>query len=150
MGVALNSTPIGSLTARSLEERSQYASAVFRTPPHVQDLLFSMKTSSYLRGLVKSHRLPEEQAPHVAFAVLQICVGAKTFAQLPSLLSTELHVANDIAQRLATEIERDLFSPILLELNQFLAQKKSMGQHSSDQGLSNVVDLKHQNHTVTR
>ncbi len=118
------SIPIGSLLLRDRPEEQRYMQRLAQLPNGLIDVLMSPTTAAYLRGLLKINGIPLEQAPIVAFAVLQICFGEKTLAQLSSMLSTELRLPHDKAQAVASEIERELFSPVLLELNQYLAQKR--------------------------
>lgn len=141
------STPIGSLVNRSPEEESRYLDLVGRLPKSLSRMVFSGVTGSFLRGLAKDFGVSPEQSPKLAFAVLQIAVGEVPLAKLGSTLSGELKLPNDKAQAVAREIEKELFTPVMLELNDFLAKQKqgsSAGTAASKAGAQNVVDLKKQ------
>lgn len=140
------SYPIGSLLERPAPERTSYMEKIGQLPSPLQDILYSWQTGAYLRGLTKTHNLPLEQATSLAFIVTQISLGEKTLAQLASMLSTQLRVANDKAQQIAKEIERDLFAPLMLELNNYLLQKKKTAASPPNvaRGVQNVIDLKNQ------
>jgi hypothetical protein len=137
------STPIGSLMDIPKDTSEKYFTFIFLTPSNIQSLLISARTGAFIRGLAKTYNIPIEKAPKIAFAVLQIALGEKTLAQLGSLLSTELPAPNDVAQKIANEIEKELFAPIALELNQYLAKKKQATLASRPMGgASNVLNLK--------
>lgn len=134
----------------TLEPRQQqdvYLEKFFRVPKNTKKIITSTNTGSYIRGLVKTHKLQPEQAPQIAFAVLRVAVGEIALPKLATVLSSELKLANDKAQKIATEIEKDLFAPVALELNEYLAkQKQSQGagqtKRAQDAGASNVLNLK--------
>ena len=143
-------TPFGSMLTRDSNEQKQLLETSFTVPKRIKVLLTSSGTGAYLRGLTKNYRVLAENTPRVAFNVLQIAIGEKTVAQLPSLLSTELELPNDKAQQMAKEIEEDLLAPIMPELTKYLARKKSgvetaaekTGKASSSLGVNNVLNLK--------
>lgn len=124
MGIVFQSTPLGSLQELPSEQRLPYLTLMENLPSHLKEIVSSGKTGAYLRGLAKSHQIQEQQIPILARIIFRTVVGDKTLAQLPALLSTELKIANDKAQKIAQEIERDLLAPVALELNQYLAQQK--------------------------
>lgn len=85
--------------------------------------------------------------------MVQIFVGEKNFAQLPAMLSTELQLPNDKAQKMAAEIEKDVFGPVRGELDEFLRTQKqgkgsialrlpSVAQGKERNSLQNVLNLK--------
>jgi hypothetical protein len=106
------------------------------------------KTGAYLEGEMRNFHLQLTDTPLLALAVLQISVGTKSLSQLASIISTDLKLPNDQAQKMSSEIERDLFAPIMLEYNQFIAsQKKQTGTSiasAQNSGAHNVLDLKTQ------
>lgn len=119
------STPAGSLAKVSEEnKRNAYVQRMFTLPKQVRDTATSVKVAAYLRGLTKSHNLPEDASITIAFIILQGLIGERMLAQMPMQLSSDLGIANDKAQRIAQEIERDIFAPISLQLNQFLATQR--------------------------
>lgn len=135
--------PIGALVSRPEEEDSKYTKKIPDLPPNIKTLISSERTGAYVRGLVKHHDLPEEKAPQIAFSVLQVALGEKQLAQLSSLLSSNVQISSDLSQKIADEIEKDLFAPVMLELNNYLAQKKKDSKSTSPtEGMDNVVNLK--------
>ena len=120
--------PVSSLTTIKPADRAYYLTQLFSLEKKVQNVLFSEDTGAYVRGLSKSYNIDINLSPKIALTVLFIAIGEKTFAQLPAILSTELQLPNDKAQKMAAEIEKDLFGPVRGELDEFLrTQKKSKG-----------------------
>lgn len=147
MNLVFTSTPMGSLLPLPFDKRESYLSTLFSLPKNVQSMSTAEKTGAYIRGLTKTNNLVLEKAPQIAFAVLRVAVGEVPLAKLAAVLSTELQLANDQAQRLATEIERDLFAPVALEMGQFLqtreAEKRSSASTAATSaGARNVLNLK--------
>lgn len=136
-------TPAGSLLTASPEERELLLEQLGRLPEAIRIMLTSLGTGSYLRGLVKSVGLSVEQTPLVAFIVLQVATGEIPLAQLGSFFSSKLQVAIDIAQAMAKDIEKELFGPVMMELNQYLQAKQVPGQGSST-AMPNLLDLRKQ------
>lgn len=121
---SFTTTPAGSLVILEEQEREPHILTLSKLPGSVRDLAVSPKTGAFVRGLVKQFQLRQDLATTVAFAIWRVLAGNTALAQLPALLSTELKIANDKAQKIAQEIERDLLAPVALELNQYLAQQK--------------------------
>lgn len=103
--------PIGSVVAYGVDRWPQLSRTVEATPRAVRDMISSQHTAAFLRGLGKTSGLPVTRVPRIAWAVLQVAIGEKTLAQLPSLLSTSLQLANDKAQAMANEIEKRTVCP---------------------------------------
>lgn len=128
IGDATYRIPLSVLVARSKEEEEHYLQRFDALPPGIKSLITSPRAGFYLSGLLKVYTVTPEHLPAVLLMVLQVAFGERTFAQFPVLLSTELKIPNDKAQAMASEIEKELFSPVLLELNQYLVQKKQAGK----------------------
>ncbi len=118
------STPIGSLIIKSSEEAEGYTHRMEGMPPVLTKIIFSPNTGAYVRGLSRTYNISEEFQPYIAFAILEITVGEKTFAQLATILSSVLQLPSDEAQKMAIEIEHDIFGPVKNELQNFLNSKK--------------------------
>lgn len=116
---------MGSLVTIPEEKRLHYIEAINASPKNVGDLLLSLNTGAYLRGLAKSFNVPEEKASVIAFAVVRVAVGELAFSQLAAALVTELSLPTDQAQSMAWEIEKDLFTPIKQELKEYWAKLKN-------------------------
>lgn len=131
------------------EARASYIQAIIPLHAKIRDVLYSTDTGAFVRGTAKTYTLAPEDAPKIAFAILEIAIGKKTFAQLPAVLSSELQLPMDKAQKMAGEIEKDLFGPVRNELNAFLQSQKS-GVTSPNKipptkpmaNMRNVLDLK--------
>ncbi len=125
MYLTYQTIPVSSLTIIKPEDRGNYLTQVFLLPKKIQDVLFSDDTGAYVRGLGKSYDISEELQPTIAFAILELALGKKTFEKLPENLSTELKLPSDKAQKMTAEIEHDLFAPIKEELDAFLKRGTS-------------------------
>lgn len=117
--------PAGSLVLLPDEQRVKHIQNLVDLPRNLRQLSTSMKIASYLKGMTRNFNLAPAQGEYIALIVFQVTTGEYTLAAMPTLLSSTLRIANDKAQKIAQEIERDIFAPVALELNQYLAQKKS-------------------------
>ncbi|MEX1997365.1 MAG: hypothetical protein WEA04_01680 [Candidatus Andersenbacteria bacterium] len=148
------SRPVGSLLTRERSEEERYLNELPDLPPSLISLLMSAKTGAFIRGLVRNYDLALEKAAMIAFMVLQISFGEKTLLQLSTMLASDLQLPLEKAQSMAQEIERELFAPIMLELNAYLTQKRKItggststpvsSSPSAAGGARNVLDLKSQ------
>ncbi len=147
------STPIGSLITLPEKEASRYIDSLSSLPFAIINILNSDKTGAFIIGLLKTHNLNTTFAPLVALNLTRIGFGEKTFAQLPAILSTELKISNDKAQKMAQEIERDVFGPVRAQLDEFLRKQKHPTSPSGLRGarettskvsstMQNVLNLK--------
>lgn len=134
--------PAGSLAIVPDEKRPEYIQALYSLPKALLESMNAPQTGAFIRGLAKTYNIELEKAPKIAFAILQITLGNNALAQLGSILSTELQIPNDKAQQIAREVEQELFAPIALELNQYLAQKKQVTAAKPTGGARNILDLK--------
>lgn len=140
------STPVGSLTGFEEDRRLAYLEAIMMLPVNLRSLLFSPKTGAYIRGLAREVRLTDEHVVRMAFSVLRVALGEISLEQLKSVFSSELQITDDTAQAMAKDIEKELFGPVMMELNQYLESKKQAEQPaiSSEPPVneSNVLDLR--------
>lgn len=122
--------------------------AGLKTPAAVKQMLFAAQTGSFIQGLAKIHGLPSSSVMPIALLILKVAIGEIELAKLGAVLSSELGLANDKSQAIATEIERDLFAPVMLDLNQYLEKRKAANQGGLPPeallkgGARNVLDLK--------
>ena len=140
------SSPIGSLAFLDDASREQYAIMALKTAPALQELIFSARTASYINGVLKTHNVPGNKASALAFIVLRVCVGEVHLSKLAASISSELGLAADVSEKMAREIEHDLFAPVAGELSQYLASKKqqqatSASAAASQAGATNVLNL---------
>lgn len=149
--------PIGAGMVWGAQRWDQITELVNEVPKSVRGMITSPHSASFIRGLVKTYKLSPEKVPLIAYAVLQVALGEKTLAQLSSVLSTEVPLPNDKAQKIAKEIEEDLFAPIMSELTEYLERKKSgietaskkISSSSASLGVNNVLNLKDQRKAPT-
>lgn len=137
--------PAGSLLIGSETNDAPYTGQLNILPDSLKKMLISERTGAYIRGLTKTYDVALEQAPQIAFMVLQIAVGEKPLGQLGGMISSELKLANDKAQKMATEIEKELFGPVMLEFNKYLQDTKAMKPGVMDKmrvAPQNVLNLK--------
>ncbi len=148
MGIALSSVPIGSLITLPEGQRSHYISLVVELPDAVRSVIFSTETGAYLRGLAKNYQLAPERSSIIALAFVRVAVGELSIAKLASELSTKLPLPNDKANRIAREMEQDLFIPVQQELGEHWAKQRKEGParqaetKANEGGAKNVLNLK--------
>jgi hypothetical protein len=133
--------PINSALDKSDERWAEICELVNIMPDPILDMVSSPRTAAFIRGLAKAHNLNFQQSPVIAYAVLQVAFGEKTLSQLAGLLSSSLKIANDKATIMASEIEKELFAPIMHTYNKFMQNRKSQPQQSLG-GATNVLNLK--------
>ena len=147
MGIVFTSVPINSVMAIPPERRHDYRVAALQTSEPVRRMIISPRTGAYLRGLAKSHQLPESKAVTIAFVVLQVAIGEVPIAKVAALLSSHLQLPNDRSHDLATELERDIFAPLSLEISKQATNNKQAEQVQAEKkatkaGAKNVLNLK--------
>ncbi|MDP3997214.1 MAG: hypothetical protein Q8P73_01805 [bacterium] len=147
------SIPIESLLSRDVVEEKKYINALNSVSGPLRSIIFSARTGAYLRGVGKTYSVSPALISSLSFIVLKICFGEITLSRLSVVLSSELKLSMDKAQKMALEIERDLFAPVMMELrtvntaksvntvNSAPANNKTV---SGSMGLRNVLDLKKQ------
>lgn len=146
MGHIFSSVPVGSLSRLSKTQRDNYIDQVVSLPTNVRKMMFSPATGAFIRGVAKAYNLPLEQSPEIAFAALQVALGDKPLSRLAHDLAIKLNIAVDTADKVAREIEKELFAPIALEFNQHLKSKRPSSSPALPpaNNLPNVLDLKNQ------
>lgn len=151
MGLIYTSVPFGSIATLPEDRIEFYIILISKLPNKTRAMIYALETGASLRGLAKSYGLPEAKSSIMAFAVVQVAINELSFAQLSSVLSTKLPLPNDKAQRMAKEIEQDLFGPVRQELEAHWAKQKQEGAASQAQtradsgGARNVLNLKKEN-----
>lgn len=142
-----NSTPTGrGLLSVPADQRRTYILAIQNMPQTLFKTINSNTSAAFLQGIAKQFKMTSNQTLRLALAVLRIAVGEVSLAKFGAALSSELQLPNDKAQAIAKEIEKELFAPVMLELNQFLEERKKENENSGGKakqaGATNVVDLK--------
>lgn len=143
------SIPLGSLVVFP-ENESKYLDRLVEMPPGLADLLMAPKTGAFLRGIVRNAIIDLAKAPDLAYIVLKVGMGEVLMAKLAATISGLLQLPNDKAQKMAAELEHDLFAPVAVELNQYLETKKQQDKAIANKatgnpraaGATNVLDLK--------
>ncbi|MBI3255999.1 MAG: hypothetical protein HYZ63_03440 [Candidatus Andersenbacteria bacterium] len=135
------SQPNGSLLTISELDRLPYIEGIVAMPASVHKIISSSATGSYIRGLAKTFNLPPTAASQIALQVLAVATGLKRLADLAGLLSSVLKIANDKAQAIATDIEKELFAPVMLDFNKYLQTRKTAAPQPTG-GAMNVLNLK--------
>jgi len=136
--------PFGSLVLLPDDVWPGYIPRILALPKSLQQLLFSPRTGAYIRGLTKTYNIPLEKAPLIALNVLRICLGEKQTVQLTQVLATDLQTAPGITQKMALDLEKDLFASVALDLNRG-ATKATLPPPTNYSGARNVLDLKKDN-----
>lgn len=139
--------PIGSLSLLPEQERLGYIDLFYTAPPSLNLLLSSPDTGSYVRGIAKTYDIPEDQSPKIAQCIFFITVGKRKIGELSTMLSAELGLPNDIAQKISSEIEKDVFGPIKNELDTFVISQRKAHETvkknpTSNPQPQNVLNLK--------
>jgi len=116
------------------EKRLHYLRQALTAPVDIRRLVFSPRTGAYIRGLTKEMRVPEEQTAQVAFLVLQVVLKEIAPQDLAPEITRQLGVNTQVAQRIAADIEKELFAPthaeddLGLNIGQGPAAPKRFGQ----------------------
>ena len=152
---SLITTPFGSLASiQDDDTRLGYINKTQLVPPSLRGSLYDTKTGAFIRGLGKQYRLSEDATIKLAFLILRIALGEVRLSNLSQSLQKELSLPPDNCSDLAKDIERDIFSPFMIELNAYLAQQKSSNSQTqapapsmptpskTTNQPSNVLDLK--------
>ena len=150
MGLIFNSIPTNSIMILRAEERSRYIQSVSFLPRSLQNAAGDAKTGAYIQGVAKAHDLSQDSAPKIALIVLRVYLGEIPLAKLATSLSSNIVVPNDKSEKMAKELEHDLFAPVAIELNQFVATRKKEAEQVANKatgnpaaaGATNVLDLK--------
>ena len=140
-------SPTGAgLVMTPLDEREDYIRRLVTLPDGLLRMLGSGTTPAFIRGAVKQFKLEESMVPAAAFLTLKVAVGKLELSELGRTLASELKIPEEKAQGMAKEIEKELFGPVMRELNESLENRKKKIENSSDAakkaGVLNVVDLK--------
>lgn len=140
--------PIGSLLMLSEAESDPYFDKIAAMPAPLKDVMTSVNTGAFVRGLTKAYGLPLEKARDIALVVVRVVTAAVPLRQMAGALSRILPLT--AAQKMAQEIERDLFGPVRGELEQYWQMKASGAKKTSPAppvpptvaGTPNVLNLK--------
>lgn len=128
--------PVGSMYAFPADQSAGFVDILGNLPQTIKNLLSSENTAAYITGLGKSHKITPEKQPTIAFVILKIAIGKVAMADFTMTLSSELGIDIDEAQKMATEIYRDLFAPIQDDLDAFIAKKNQPQTPSVDSSVS--------------
>lgn len=146
--------PTSSVIQLSREDVDYYIKEMNCLPDAIFRVMNSPNTGAFLHGLAgKAGNNEPQQAAILGFTVLQVSIGEVPLAQLAGAISTNLKLPNDKAQKLANEIEKEIFLPISGELQEYVAkqrQSKTSIRDKLDQGQpssqtdrpQNLIDLK--------
>ena len=102
----LVSIPSGSMMSRPQREATALIQSSGDVPKSVRDMISSLKTGAYIRGVATQFRLSSEKIPVIAFAILRVAYGKIALAQLSSTLSSELKLSSTVAAKISREIEK--------------------------------------------
>lgn len=144
------SIPLGSLV-RYPEKEDYYLNLFKKMPAAARRIVTSSTIGAFVRGLLISYKLPAESVSFISFLILQVVAGEIKSGQVAGQISSKLSLANDKAEAIAIEIERDLVGPIQTELEDFWAKRENeetarQAQTSADKGgAKNVLNLKTEN-----
>lgn len=139
------SVPLGSVNTLPAEQRQEYFLAVARMPGRLSQLLSSERTGAYLRGLAKQFSLEDSMIGILALVTLRTAIGEVRLDGLSDEIKRQLGVDTATAQAIATDIEKELFNPVMADYTKYLAQK---GGNKDDlaidegQNMPNTLDLR--------
>ena len=135
--------PIGSILALPETETPEILAMVKRLPQFLRQIVLSPKTGAFVRGLARTYNITPENQVIIAQAILFVAVQKISLSALQEFIVKNISLENSQAQNIATEIERELFTPLALEFGQFV--KKNQGDNTAPlNNLPNVLDLKNQ------
>jgi len=78
--------PISSGMAHGPERWAEITEVVEGTPRPILDMLAAPRTASFIRGLIKTYKLPPERGQFIAYAVLRVALGEKALTELSSAM----------------------------------------------------------------
>jgi hypothetical protein len=135
---------LGAMAVLDDVRRAQLREKFSKTTGGVRKLVLSQESIPFLRGLARTHNVPDDKVPKLALGVLYVALGEWPLSNLAAGLSSTMGIPNDVAQKVAAEIEKELFAPIMLEFNKFLEkQRQPKAEEKAKQaGATNVIDLK--------
>lgn len=145
--------PAGSILLLPEAERLTVLNRIQKLSPVLKNLIESPRTGAYIRGLARNYDLTLDKAQKLALIILRICLGELPLQQLSSILVQELELLSDIAGKMAKEIEQELFSPLMMELNKQVRSQETPKQpmtRQADSGLKNVINLKEKPESTPR
>lgn len=148
MAIEYTSVPIGSFIDQPAETRIYYWQKIFMLPETARKMLVNVNTGAGIRGICRNYGFPLTQSQQIALVIVRLAIGEMKFSQLAGFLSASMSLPNDKAQRMAREIEQDLFGPIRQELEAHRAKEKkekpaAQAQVKAEEsGANNVLNLK--------
>lgn len=139
--ISLKTIPIASFLARPEAEDAIYQQKLSSLTPLLLTMVSSPRTGAYIRGLARQFNVQLETAQYISLTVIQICFGDVALSELATTLATRIGILPDQAQAMAKDIEKELFGPVMMELNQYLQAKRATDQQSAADD-PNVLDLR--------
>lgn len=135
------SIPLLSLGAVPESSRRRYVELLLTMSPGLLNNLGDPRTGSFTRGLAKAYGLPVEKSAVIALTILKVVVGELKENALGSVLAQELPLAGEKAQKMATEIERDLLLPVRGELDKYWQglKRDDIGKKAAQNGRIETV-----------
>ncbi len=142
------SIPLNSLLLIQPKNRLQYLESLFDLPKNARKMLLSPQTGAFLKGLLSVYDVSPEMTPRLAFIVLNVSLGRRPLSDLPVLISSKLSLPHDKSVKIATELEKELFTNIKEELQihwstqQKTASATKAARHVQQQETTNTLNLK--------
>lgn len=148
---ALKSIPSGALFFQPMAVKERYWDMLGKQPPGITSMLNSERTGAFIRGLAKTYNLAETSVPFIAFAILEVGVGERPLSQLADGIAKSTNITPPVAQKVSQEIERELFAPLMLDLQTYSQKQRNRASTAPTNtppsiqqtgGARNVLDLK--------
>lgn len=136
--------PALTLIDQETSTRSSAVQQLFQLPDTVFGMVTSLKTGAYLKRVAKDHELNEQQLQALSKSVLDIALGNLAPTQHAPTIAKELKVSTDMAHKLSSTLEKDLFAPIALDLNKPRRQQSTPTSDNPPPKPPNVLNLKDQ------
>ncbi len=125
--LSFSTVPANSVSILPEEARYRYLQKTIQLPEKVREIMFSDETGAYVRGLGSSYDINVDLVPKIALTILKIAIGEHTPSELTKIISQELELSLESAQKMALEIEHDIFQVVRPELGRALRQHAVSG-----------------------
>ena len=107
-----------SIMATKQYTREEMQKLYTKLPQELKDIINSADTGEHLSNACERNGVPDELIPHVAKTVGNVLMGASLPTEFQGALVKEVGLKKSVAQAVAHEINRFIFYPVKLQLEQ--------------------------------
>jgi hypothetical protein len=99
-------------------------------PDVVKDVLGSIENAEVMETIGKKHNLHIDQQGALVDEITLLILGMTKIGDFPNALSAELHVPDNVAQKITADVNAQIFHPLREQLRQSLEAPKEIGLES--------------------